>query len=340
LNIALPVDSEQNSNLGRDSLFPEIVPYKSFLLRVSDDHELYITLSGNPDGQPVLIMHGGPGGSISETSRRYLDPELTHIIQMDQRGCGRSTAAERFENNTTHHLLSDMEALRVHLGVEDWHLMGASWGSTLCLLYAINNPHRVRSLMLQGIFMMTQEEMRHSYQGGIADIWPDAWEKFLFALPAKMRKMPLIGYTQLVFSEDRSVAIPAARAFCDWNLKLVTLHENDWGQYTTDDEALAMAQAELHYFFHRGFLDPNKPGENIFTSAPALSNIPTTIIQGRYDVMCLPRTAWALHKRIERSMLHWVHNAGHAGSEALTQAMSLHYQENMRVYEIARSHLN
>jgi proline iminopeptidase len=216
----------------RRTLYPEIEPFRTGRLRVSELHEIHFEESGNPLGKPVVFVHGGPGGGSDPRQRRFFDPKAYRIVLVDQRGCGKSTPYACLEENTTWHLVADMEALREHLGIERWQVFGGSWGSTLSLAYAERHPERVTELLLRGIFLLRKQELDWFYQRGAGAIFPDAWEEYLAPIPEAERGDMLVAYHKQLTSPDEEVRRTAARAWSVWEGKTVGVHlkPRDCGQ--------------------------------------------------------------------------------------------------------------
>jgi proline iminopeptidase len=305
------------------TLFPEIEPYATGLLQV-DDLSIYWETSGNPDGAPVVFLHGGPGGGTTPTQRRVFDPARYRIVLVDQRGCGRSTphAGEigtDLTTNTTWHLVADLELLRAHLGIGTWHVFGGSWGSTLALAYAQTHPDRVRSLVLRGIFTLRRAELDWFYEGGAAALFPDAWEQFcapLAGVPRRPWETNQAVYHRLLEDPDPAVHLPAAIAWSVWEASTVRLRPDPAkiAEAAEPLSALAFARIENHYFVHSGWL---AEGE-LIANADRLAGIPGVIVQGRYDVCTPPVTAWDLHRAWPRAQLVITPDAGHAFDEPAT----------------------
>lgn len=288
-------------------LFPEIEPFRTSFMDTGDGHRLYVEQSGNPNGKPVVFLHGGPGGGTNAKQRRLFDPEAYHIILFDQRGCGRSTPHASVDNNTTWHLVADIERIRESLGIERWQVFGGSWGSTLALAYAETHPDRVAELVLRGIFMLRPLELGWFYQEGASNIFPDVWEHYLAPIPDVERDDLMAAYHRRLFGDDETARIEAARAWSIWEWSTSALiPEFEPG---SDEEYLAFARIENHYFVNGGFFD--QP-DQLLANANRISDIPTTIVHGRYDVVCPFRNAWDLHKALPHSELIIVPNAGHS----------------------------
>lgn len=298
----------------RRDLYPEIEPHRCERLRVDDLHEIYLEESGNPDGKPVLFVHGGPGGGTEPKHRRYFDPDRYRIVLFDQRGCGRSTPYASLERNTTWHLVSDMEALRTHLGIDRWMLFGGSWGSTLSLAYTLRHPERVTALVLRGIFLLRRREIDWFYQEGASRIFPDAFEPYLAEIPEAERGDLLAAYHRRLTSDDPATRIRAAKAWSIWEGSTSRLFPDPELIARTGEDAfaLAFARIECHYFVNRGFLETDGW---LLENAGRLRGIPGVIVQGRYDVVCPMESAFALHRAWPKAELRIVPDAGHSASE-------------------------
>ncbi len=298
----------------RLSFYPDLAPYRTGRLRVSDLHDLYFEESGNPRGQPVVVLHGGPGGGISAFLRRLHDPAAYRIITFDQRGCGQSTPHAELAGNTTWDLVADMEALRRHLQIERWQVLGGSWGSTLALAYAETFPLRVTQLILRGIFTIRKQEIDWFYQRGADALFPDAWEDFVAPIPPSERGDMIKAYYRRLTSSNRAEQMRAARAWSQWEGATLSLLP-DPARITAfgeDSFALAFARIECHYFAHQGFFEQDG---QLIANAQRLKDIPGVIVQGRYDVVTPMETAWALHKAWPEAELAIVPDAGHTATE-------------------------
>ncbi len=295
------------------SLYPEISPYEHGLLEVGDGHRVYWELCGNPNGKPVVFLHGGPGGGCSPSQRRLFDPEKYRILLFDQRGCGRSTPHASLQANTTWHLVADIERLRAMLGVEQWMVFGGSWGSTLALAYAETHPDRVSELILRGIFTLRRAELLWYYQDGASWLFPDKWERFLEPIPEAERHDLMAAYRRRLTHADPAVQQEAAAAWSLWEGETITLLDNpDYStQFGDPHYALAFARIENHYFVNEGFFEEGQ----LIRDAQRLKRIPGVIIQGRYDVATPAATAWALHKAWPEARFVMVPDAGHAFTE-------------------------
>ncbi len=294
-------------------LYAPIEPYKIHHLKVSDLHELHVEESGNPNGKPVLFLHGGPGGGTSPKHRRYFDPAKYRIILFDQRGCGLSTPYAEVRENTTWDLVADMERIRERLGIDRWMVFGGSWGATLGLAYAETHPQRVTELILRGIFLLRQREVDWLYQEGASRVFPDAWEPYRDAIPETERGDFLKAYAQRLLSEDPAVNLPAAKAWSIWEgATSKLLPDPDFiASYGDEATTLAFARIECHYFLNKGWLDEAQ----LLRDAPKLNGLPGAIIQGRYDMVCPIESAWALSQAWPEADLVIVPDAGHSAYE-------------------------
>jgi proline iminopeptidase len=297
-----------------DVLYPEIEPFNTGYLPVSELHEVYFEESGNPDGKPVVFVHGGPGGGCDAKVRRFFDPDAYRIVLFDQRGSGRSRPHASLVDNTTWHLVADMETLRGHLNIDRWQVFGGSWGSTLALAYAQSHPEAVSELVLRGIFMLRPSEIRWFYQEGASAIFPDAWEDYLAPIPPEERGDLVGAYYRILTGEDHAAAMAAARAWSVWEGSTSFL-ETDLEQvrkFGEDLFALALARIECHYFVNGGFFDD--PGQ-LLDDVDKIRHIPGVIVQGRYDVVCPMTTAWSLHRAWPEADFQVIPDAGHSAFE-------------------------
>lgn len=294
--------------------YPELEANFTGRLKVSDIHELYYEESGNPKGDPVVFVHGGPGGGSSPKNRRYFDPEHYRIILFDQRGCGQSTPHADLHDNTTWDLVADMEKLRTHLKIEKWHVFGGSWGSTLSLAYAETHPTHVKSLCLRGIFLCRPKEIQWFYQKGASFIFPDFWDEYLKPIPAAERGDLVKAYYKRLTSEDRATRLEAAKAWSVWEGSTSRLYPDQdlMHDFNDPDFATAFARIECHYFTNNAFF---KTDNWLIENVGAIKMIPTTIVQGRYDVVCPAESAWELHKAFPEAKMIMVPDAGHSAME-------------------------
>jgi len=298
----------------RRELYPPIEPYSRGYLRVSELHEIYYEESGNPAGKPALFLHGGPGAGADRRARQFFDPHHYRIVVFDQRGCGRSRPSASLFENTTWHLVADIERLRKHLGIERWLIFGGSWGSTLALAYSEAHPERITEIVLRGIFLVRYGEIRWLYQHGASEIFPDYWENYRDVIPVEERDDYLNAYYKLLTGSDQRAALTAARAWSMWEASTSFLHSNPdsirkWGE---DQFALAVARIECHYFVNRGFL---RSETQLLDDVDKIRTIPTTIVQGRYDVVCPATSAWDLHRVWPEADFRMVPDAGHSAFE-------------------------
>jgi len=301
-------------------LYPAINPDNSFHLPVSGVHELYIEECGNPSGIPVIFIHGGPGASCEPAHRRYFDPERYRIILFDQRGCGKSTPHASLQDNTSKHLIDDMEEIRQHLGINQWVLFGGSWGSTLALAYAEAHPQKVLGLILRGIFLCRKQDINWFYQSGTSRLFPEAWKAFLQPIPEKQRDHLIEAYYERLTSDNEIERMAAAKAWSIWEGSTATLRPNHTVlDYFADPHmALSIARIECHYFINNCFFEDNQLLQNVFK----IKHIPGFIVHGRYDVICPIDQAFELHALWPQSQLKIIPDAGHAVSEAgITRAL-------------------
>lgn len=298
----------------RCDLYPALEPYETGRLKVSEIHEIYYELCGNPAGKPAVVCHGGPGGGLTPSMRRYFDPKRYRIVLFDQRGCGKSTPNAELRENTTWDLVADMEKLRRQLDIERWQVFGGSWGSTLALAYAETHPERVTELVLRGIFTLRRDELLWFYQEGASWIFPDAWEAFLAPIPDAERGDLMAAYYRRLTGSNESEKVSAAKAWSAWEGGTVSLipSQERIDSFSNDAFAVAFARIECHYFINRGFFDQD---EQLIAAAHKLRHIPAVIVQGRYDVCTPMKTAWDLHKAWPEASFKIIADAGHAASE-------------------------
>ncbi len=303
------------------TLYPEIEPFDSGKLKVSDIHEIYYERCGNENGIPVVFLHGGPGGGLIPMYRRFFDPETYHIILFDQRGSGKSTPHAELRENTTWDLINDIETLRGKFGVDKWYVFGGSWGSTLSLAYAETHPDRCLGLILRGIFLTRKKELQWFYQYGASEIFPDFWERYRDEIPEDERGDFMTAYYKRLTGDDREKQLSAARAWSVWEGSTSKLFpdRNLMEHWEGEEEALALARIECHYFMNNSFF----PTENyLVENIDKIRHIPTVIVQGRYDVVCPAVSAWELHTAFPESDLQIIPDAGHSISEkGITSAL-------------------
>lgn len=299
------------------SFYPEISTYDTGRLQVDDRHSLYYEQCGNPDGKPVVLLHGGPGAGCSDKMRRFHDPAKYRIVLFDQRGAGRSTPHADLVDNTTWHLVADIEALREHLGIARWQVFGGSWGSTLALAYAETHPDRVTELVLRGIFMLRRWELEWFYQEGASRLFPEPWERYLAAIPPVERHDLMSAYHRRLTSDDPAVRLAAARAWSVWEGATSFLRVDPHFVDGHEDEAfaLAFARIENHYFVNGGFFEVD---DQLLRDAHRIAGIPGLIVHGRYDVVCPVQNAWDLHKSWPKAELAITPTSGHSAYEPET----------------------
>lgn len=293
-------------------LYPSIDPFDQRMMDVGDGHRIYVEQAGNPHGVPVVVLHGGPGGGCSPAMRRYFDPAVFRVILFDQRGCGRSRPHASVENNTTWHLVADIELIRETLGIDQWVVFGGSWGATLSLIYAQAHPERVTDLVLRGVFLSTQRELDWFYEGGAGAFWPDLWQQFASLIPQDEQHDMIAAYHRRLFSGDVMMETRYARAWASWENALASIDNEGSSSGGPSDYARAFARLENHYFMNRCFLDET---QQILDNTDKIAHIPGVIVQGRYDMICPPVSAYALSKAWRASRLVMIGKAGHALSE-------------------------
>ena len=293
--------------------YPPIAPFRQGMLEVGDGHHVYWEECGNPAGKPVLFLHGGPGAGCNDNHRRLFDPARYRIVLFDQRGCGRSKPHAHLEANTTWHLVDDIERLRIMLKIERWQVFGGSWGSTLALAYAQSHPSRVTELIVRGIFTSRQQELDWFYQCGASMIFPEAWQEFIAPVPVAEQGDLMAAYHRLLNDGDEQTQLAAAQAWSTWEGHAISLLPNPQfvEEFAEAHHALAVARIENHYFVNAGFFTPDQ----LIMNAGELRDIPGIIVQGRYDIICPPQTAWELHNAWPNSELIMIADAGHAVTE-------------------------
>lgn len=299
--------------------YPPIEPYNSGHLQVSEIHNIYFEECGNPQGKPVIFLHGGPGGGISPDHRRFFDPKAYRIILFDQRGSGKSVPSAELRENTTWTLIEDIETLRKKFSIESWVVFGGSWGSTLALAYAIHHPERVKALVLRGIFLCRPSEIKWFYQEGASQIFPDYWDGYLAPIPESERHDLVKAYYQRLTSSDSSIRLAAAKAWSKWEAATSRLFvdPNAVDEFEDPDYALSFARIECHYFTNNAFFPTNN---YLLENVHKIQHIPASIVQGRYDVVCPARSAWELHKAWPQAKFTIVADAGHAAAEPGTRS--------------------
>jgi proline iminopeptidase len=295
------------------SLYPHLEPFEVNFLEI-DDHKIYYEESGNPNGKPAIFVHGGPGGGGSTEVRRFFNPELYKIIVFDQRGCGRSKPHASLKDNTTWHLVSDMERIRKKLGIEQWLVFGGSWGSTLSLAYAQAHPTRVSELVLRGIFMLRKKELDWFYQEGASKIFPEPWQEFLEPIEDDKRENLMDAYRQIFYGDDQEKKLQAAVAWSKWEAATSSLliSKSRVDEFQDPEFALAFAMIENHYFINKGFFEDEN---QLLKNLDAIRHIPAVIVQGRYDVVCPMESAWELAGKWPEAEFIVTPNSGHSAFE-------------------------
>ena len=304
-----------NRRPNRRILYPRLESRRSGRLRVTEIHEIYWEESGNPNGIPVVAVHGGPGGGSSPEMRRFFDPGKYRIILFDQRGCGRSTPHSELRENTTWDLIEDMESIRDMLGIDKWLVFGGSWGSTLSLAYGVTHPERTLGLVLRGIFLVSREEIQWFYQSGASRLFPDAYDRYVSPIPEDERDDLLMAFHRRLTGDDRQVRVEAARAWSRWEGETLSIKgpTTTPARFNEDDFVDAFARIECHYFVNRGFFAHD--GWLLEEAGTKLKDIPGVIVHGRYDVVTPLSTAWALCKAWPKAEMHVIPDAGHSSME-------------------------
>jgi proline iminopeptidase len=294
-------------------LFPPIEPFDSGYLE-KGMHSIYYEQCGNPNGKPAIFLHGGPGGGTGKLSRRFFDPKKYRIILFDQRGCGKSKPHACLEDNTTWHLLEDIESIRKELNIQRWLVFGGSWGSTLALAYAQSHPDRVTELVLRGIFMLRQKELQWFYQYGASEIYPEAWQGFIGEITEDKRHDLIEAYRNIFNGEDEEKKLSAAKAWSKWEASTSFINHNPGAvkDSVNSEFALAFALIENHYFVNKGFLEHEN---QLLDNIDVIRDIPAIIVQGRYDVVCPPTTAYELHLKWPEADLKIAPFSGHSAFE-------------------------
>ncbi|MDH2326854.1 prolyl aminopeptidase [Cereibacter sp. SYSU M97828] len=309
-------------------LYPPIEPFDQRMIDMGDGHRIYVEQAGNPEGRPVLVLHGGPGGGCSPAMRRYFDPAHYRVILFDQRGCGRSRPYASVEDNTTWHLVADIERIRHLLGIEDWICFGGSWGATLALIYAITHPERVNRLVLRGVFLGTQAELDWFYGGGAGRFYPELWGRFVAPIPEVERGDMIAAYHRRLFSGDHAEEARLGRIWANWENALASVQTEGVPGETPSEYARAFARLENHYFTNRCFLDDDGW---ILRNRREIQHIPTLVVQGRLDMICPPVSAHRLTENWAGAELRIVPLAGHALSEPGISAALVAAMDGLRV---------
>ena len=298
------------------TFYDEIEPYDSGYIRVSPVHELYYEQCGTPNGKPVVFLHGGPGAGLISDYRRFFDPQAYRIILFDQRGAGQSKPHASLEDNTTWHLVQDIEHIRERFGIEQWLVFGGSWGSTLALAYAESHPERVRGLVLRGIFLCRPKEIRWFYEDnhGASAIFPETWEEYVRIIPESERGDMIGAYYRRLTSDDEAMRLEAARAWSVWEGSALRLLPDQKliDEFTEPHKAVALARIECHYFINNCFFETDN---YLLDHVDRIRHIPAVIVHGRYDVVCPVMSAWDLHRAWPEATLKIIRDAGHAATE-------------------------
>lgn len=306
------MDHRSGQKRAVEYLYPPVDPFDQRVMDVGDGHRIYVEQCGRPDGVPVIVFHGGPGGGCSPAMRRYFDPAVYRVILFDQRGCGRSRPHASVEANTTWHLVADIEAIRAALGIERFIGFGGSWGATLALVYAITHPERVRHLVLRGVFLSTRAELDWFYGGGAGAFYPDLWARFVAPIPEQERNDLIAAYHRRLFSGNLLEETKAARIWAAWENALASVQSAGMFGESPADYARAFARLENHYFVNAGFLESDGW---ILANRGRIEHIGAVIVQGRYDMICPPVTASTLAAGWAKADLRIIPMAGHALSE-------------------------
>lgn len=321
------MDQRSGQKRAADYLYPPIEPFDQRVIEVGDGHRVFVEQCGNPAGVPVLVVHGGPGGGCSPAMRRYFDPAHYRVVLFDQRGCGRSRPHASVEANTTWHLVRDIEQIREELGISRFILFGGSWGATLALIYAITYPERVSALVLRGVFLMTKAELSWFYGGGAGAFYPELWARFLSPIPIAEHDDLLTAYHKRLFSGVLAEETRVARAWAGWENALASVMCDGAAGEGPAEYARAFARLENHYFINGGFLEHDGW---ILANAPRIAHLPVTIVQGRFDMICPPSSAWTLAQALPHARLHMIPLAGHALSEPGISEALVHAMNRLR----------
>lgn len=321
------MDRSSGQNRAVSHLYPPIDPFDQRMLDVGDGHRIYVEQCGNPNGIPVVVLHGGPGGGCSPTMRRYFDPAVYRIFLFDQRGCGRSRPHASIEHNTTWDLIRDIELIREKFNISRWIVFGGSWGATLSLLYAQSHPDRAAQLVLRGVFLMTQAELDWFYGGGAGQFFPEQWARFSSLIPQDEQDDMIAAYQKRLFSGDIPIETKYARAWAGWENALAALTVSDMRGESPAEYARAFARLENHYFTNKGFLEHDG---QIIKNRSTIEHIPAAIIQGRYDMICPPISAYQLADGWGKADLRMIKASGHALSEPAITAELVQVMDGLR----------
>ncbi|MBU9698005.1 prolyl aminopeptidase [Rhodobacteraceae bacterium HSP-20] len=321
------MDHRSGQKRAVEFLYPPIDPFDQRVIDMGDGHRIYVEQCGNPEGIPVVVLHGGPGGGCSPAMRRYFDPTAFRVILFDQRGCGRSRPHASVIQNTTWHLVSDIEVIRKELGISRWVCFGGSWGATLALVYAISHPERVSAMVLRGVFLMTRAELDWFYGGGAGAFFPELWARFVNAIPSDERGDLIAAYHRRLFSGNVMEETRFGRIWANWENALASIHNDGAMGESPAEYARAFARLENHYFHNGGFLEEDGW---ILREKARIKHIPATIIQGRYDMICPPLAAWKLAQGWDACEIRLIPMAGHALSEPGISEGLVRAMDNLR----------
>ena len=321
------MDHRSGQKRAVEFLYPPIDPFDQRVIDMGDGHRIYVEQCGNPDGFPVVVLHGGPGGGCSPAMRRYFDPAIYRVILFDQRGCGRSRPHASVIQNTTWHLVSDIEVIRKELGISRWVCFGGSWGATLALIYAISHPERVAAMVLRGVFLMTRAELDWFYGGGAGAFFPELWARFVNAIPSDERGDLIAAYHRRLFSGNVMEETRYGRIWANWENALASIHNDGAMGESPAEYARAFARLENHYFHNGGFLEEDGW---ILREKGRIKHIPATIVQGRYDMICPPLAAWKLAQGWDACEIRLIPLAGHALSEPGISEGLVRAMDNLR----------
>ncbi|MEH7828618.1 prolyl aminopeptidase [Gemmobacter denitrificans] len=321
------MDHRSGQKRAVEYLYPPVEPFDQRMIDMGDGHRVYVEQCGRPDGIPVLVVHGGPGGGCSPAMRRYFDPETYRVILFDQRGCGRSRPNASVIENTTWHLVADIEVIRDLLGIDRFVLFGGSWGATLALIYAITHPERVRHLVLRGVFLGSRAELDWFYGGGAGAFFPELWQRFIDPIPAGERDDLVAAYHRRLFSGNMVEEMRFARLWAQWENALASVSSDGTSYDSPPDYARAFARLENHYFQNSVFLECDRW---ILRERARIEHLGASVVQGRFDMICPPLAAWELARGWRRCDLRMVGMAGHALSEPGISAELVHVMDGLR----------
>lgn len=321
------MDHRSGQKRAVEFLYPPIDPFDQRVIDMGDGHRIYVEQCGNPEGIPVVVLHGGPGGGCSPAMRRYFDPTAFRVILFDQRGCGRSRPHASVIQNTTWHLVSDIEVIRKELGISRWVCFGGSWGATLALIYAITHPERVSAMVLRGVFLMTRAELDWFYGGGAGAFFPELWARFVNAIPSDERGDLIAAYHRRLFSGNVMEETRYGRIWANWENALASIQNDGALGESPAEYARAFARLENHYFHNGGFLEEDGW---ILREKARIKHIPAVIIQGRYDMICPPAAAWRLAQGWDACEIRLIPMAGHALSEPGISEGLVRAMDNLR----------